>query len=295
MGDFIASMVSQYGAIAFDFAEWEVNAHPGRLQQLCEGLRNRGFQLKLWGEFTPSGSERRLFAAMAGCGRWSIQMGIESFSDALLRMMRKRQTVVDNIEAIRMALEENIDRVTFNLIAGFPGSRAVHVHQTRAMIRRLAHLLSDARVSLDVVPYVRFRREDEDETASRRETHYLPKSLRRGFPTQLRYDEKPSDEAPLWQEVQREIDSLETCEFVAFDTGQRVIVEDSRTDPRSQTLRGLEADILRLLLDHKRTRVQLSQILRKGIGEVSAALNGIQAAGLVAISGNVYAAIPTRG
>jgi len=295
VGDFIAGMVSQYAAIAFDFAEWEISSHPESLRKLCEGLTKRGLRLRLWGEFAPSETSRPLFAAMAGCGRWSIQMGVESFSDELLRMMKKRQTVVDNIEAIRMAIEENIGDVTFNLIAGFPGSRAPHVRQTKVMIRRLAHMLSDARVSVQIVPYMRFRRECEDETGSRRETHYLPKALRRHFPTQLLYDERPSDESAPWRAVQREIESLEACEFVAFETGKRIIVEDSRTDVRAQSLRGLEADILRLLLDHKRTRMELSQLLRRNAAEVSAALKSIQMAGLVANSGHLYASIPTRG
>jgi tRNA A37 methylthiotransferase MiaB len=156
-GAAVLHLASKFGVADFNFAEFEINSDPAELVDFCRRIGRRKATLQFWGEFTPANCSRELFAAMAACGRWCLQMGVESFADELLAAMQKRQTVVENIKAIRLALEEGIGLVMFNLIHGFPGTKPKHVKRTKRMIRRLEHLLADSRISVNVIPYTRCR------------------------------------------------------------------------------------------------------------------------------------------
>lgn len=69
-------------------------------------------------------------------GLSSVQIGIEALSNSLLNKMCKGTSVVDNIFALKTALENDI-RVDGNLILEFPGSTDLEVHETLAALDKI--------------------------------------------------------------------------------------------------------------------------------------------------------------
>lgn len=74
---------------------------------------------------------RQIFAAYRRGGLTTIQVGIESLSSSLLVKMKKGVTVIDNIAAMRDALENGLT-LEGNLITEFPGSTDAEVRETLA-------------------------------------------------------------------------------------------------------------------------------------------------------------------
>lgn len=290
----VTRLARDEGVAGFAFAEWEVNSDPARLSDFCERLASAKLRLDLWGEFSPANCTRELFTKMASVGRWSIQLGVESFSDDLLKLMRKRQRSVDNILAVRLALEEGIAVVHFNLIYGFPAESATHIRETRSLLRRISHLLSDSRVIVDLVPYSRVRRPGENGRGIAAETQYLPNALRDSFPTQCLPQRRNSRHLRLWRDVQQEIENLDPCCLCAFDIGTRVIIDDMDGQGRTVVLEGVDAAVLRCLLDKVCTRRQLASELSVSERDVSRSLGLLVAADVVWKSGSRYVALPIR-
>ena len=70
--------------------------------------------------------------------RW-IQPGIESFSDEILRIMKKGCTAIQNLQLLRWCNEMGI-HVAWNLLFGFPGEPPGHYDKAARLIPKLHHL-----------------------------------------------------------------------------------------------------------------------------------------------------------
>jgi ribosomal peptide maturation radical SAM protein 1 len=70
-----------------------------------------------------------IFSLYRGGGLSTIQVGIESLSNSLLKRMRKGSTVIENIATMRAAQEHNLE-LEGNLIIQFPGSTQSEVDET---------------------------------------------------------------------------------------------------------------------------------------------------------------------
>ena len=69
----------------------------------------------------------------------SIQPGIESLSDEVLRLMRKGVTAFQNIQLLRWCRELDIE-CAWNILAGFPGESPSEYERMATLIPSLAHL-----------------------------------------------------------------------------------------------------------------------------------------------------------
>jgi ribosomal peptide maturation radical SAM protein 1 len=69
----------------------------------------------------------------------TVQPGIESLSDNVLKLMRKGTTGLRNIELLKWCREYGVAPY-WNLLYGFPGETAADYEQTTAMIRAIWHL-----------------------------------------------------------------------------------------------------------------------------------------------------------
>lgn len=76
---------------------------------------------------------------MADAGVKCIQVGIESLSDPLLRLMRKGTTVAQNIQILKWAKQFGIE-VFWNLLCGFPGEDPAEYEAIQRLIPLLTHL-----------------------------------------------------------------------------------------------------------------------------------------------------------
>ena len=77
------------------------------------------------GDFTPDKLSRFLDA---GINRLSI--GVQSFDDGLLRLLGRRHTASDAVEAYRMALDAGFDNVSIDLMYGLPHQTIDHWRET---------------------------------------------------------------------------------------------------------------------------------------------------------------------
>jgi ribosomal peptide maturation radical SAM protein 1 len=78
-------------------------------------------------------------AALASAGVRNVQPGIESFSDNVLRLMRKGIRGIQNVQAIKWFAEYGID-ISYNILVGFPGERDDDYEEMIRLLPLLYHL-----------------------------------------------------------------------------------------------------------------------------------------------------------
>ncbi len=108
-----------YGATFIVFMDSLLNGIPRRLVEFCELLLSRSVDIR-WASFMRAQMDPKTAALLARAGCHDVFVGVESFSDETLELMRKRRTSADNIQAVEAFLEAGID-VTAGFVPGFPG------------------------------------------------------------------------------------------------------------------------------------------------------------------------------
>jgi hypothetical protein len=78
--------------------------------------------------------------ALAGAGFSAVQPGIESFDSALLRLMKKGVTGIQNVYCIKLGYIHRL-YIAYNVLFGFPGECADSYSATTPLISRLYHLI----------------------------------------------------------------------------------------------------------------------------------------------------------
>lgn len=119
-------LAQQYATLDFTFTD---NALPPKEAGIFfKEVAKKKLDLQFFGEIRVTDS-RKMFAAYQQGGLTTVQAGIESLSNSLLKRLRKGVSVIDNIEAMKTALEQGIT-LKGNLIIEFPGSTAAEVEET---------------------------------------------------------------------------------------------------------------------------------------------------------------------
>jgi ribosomal peptide maturation radical SAM protein 1 len=108
------------------------------LNTLFPKLKQSGLNLELFYE-VKANLRREQLAVLRDGGVRAIQPGIESFSDEVLRLMRKGCTGFQNIQLLRWSKELGIE-VAWNLLAGFPGESPGEYDRMARMVPLLTHL-----------------------------------------------------------------------------------------------------------------------------------------------------------
>jgi radical SAM superfamily enzyme YgiQ (UPF0313 family) len=117
--DQIERVKRDYGATFVIFMDSLLNGIPRRLVELCELLIKRSVDIR-WSSFMRAQMDADTAKLLARAGCHDVFIGVESFSDETLALMRKRRTRADNIQALEAFLQAGID-VTAGFIPGFPG------------------------------------------------------------------------------------------------------------------------------------------------------------------------------
>jgi ribosomal peptide maturation radical SAM protein 1 len=78
-------------------------------------------------------------AQMVAAGVTWVQPGFESFSDHVLRLMRKGTTALQNVATLKWPFEFGI-RISYNILVGFPGETEEDFDDLLRLISKLAHL-----------------------------------------------------------------------------------------------------------------------------------------------------------
>ena len=120
------------------------------IDSLFPRLAESGLELDLFYEVKANLRRDQLVKMYAG-GMRQIQPGIESFSDQVLKLMRKGVSGHQNIQLLRWAREVGID-CAWNLLGGFPNEDPAEYARMAALIPLLTHLdppCSAAQLRLD--------------------------------------------------------------------------------------------------------------------------------------------------
>lgn len=142
---------SKSAARAFSEFLYLMDTYPGCSINLVDNI----LDMKYFADFIPMLAERNhglnLFyevkanlskeqvRLLAQAGINEIQPGIESFSDNVLRIMRKGVTALQNIQLMKWCKELGV-KVYYNLIWGFPGEQRDDYLEMRRIIPLISHL-----------------------------------------------------------------------------------------------------------------------------------------------------------
>ena len=127
------------------FFDSSLNSDHGQFLGLLNELDDGGL---LWGcNLTPTPRIRGEVAQrMASAGCMGVNIGVESGSTAVRRLMAKPVPRIDVVEScIKELYAAGID-VSINLIVGYPGETENDFEETLRFLDRIAHLLSDVAV-----------------------------------------------------------------------------------------------------------------------------------------------------
>jgi ribosomal peptide maturation radical SAM protein 1 len=122
----VDQLVAKYRCL--DFAFTDNSLPPKEADRFFAATRKMGKDLRFFGEIRTLNNPEKYILYREG-GLNSVQVGIESFSNSLLKRMQKGVTVMDNIAAMKYAVEAGI-KLDGNLILEFPGSTEKEVEET---------------------------------------------------------------------------------------------------------------------------------------------------------------------
>jgi radical SAM superfamily enzyme YgiQ (UPF0313 family) len=132
----IAKHVSETGVKSFRFNDLLVNGDPVALEDLCDELIRLDLGIKWIALFQPRGDmSDELLHKMAAAGCYTVNMGVESGSDNVLKLMGKGFRVSDMEKVLRQTRSAGINTM-LNFIVGFPGETPSDARETMEFVRR---------------------------------------------------------------------------------------------------------------------------------------------------------------
>lgn len=137
VADGFEALSRRYNAERIWFMDSLLNAKIEPLRAFAEEVLRRGINVK-WGGFMRAQMDAETAALLKRAGCDFVFIGVESLSDETLRLMNKRRTEADNIQALRAFLGAGIRHVVAGFIPGFPGD-------TRERFLKTALVLSQIR------------------------------------------------------------------------------------------------------------------------------------------------------
>lgn len=109
-------------------------------------LAEKGFDYSLWYETRTTLTQKEV-QTMALAGVKLVQAGVESFSDHVLKLMKKGVTGLQNIQFIKWCQEAGI-KISYFILCGFPGELPEDYQKMAAMFPSLTHLCPPHRMQL---------------------------------------------------------------------------------------------------------------------------------------------------
>lgn len=130
------------------------------IKQVLPRLGQLGADLSIFYETKANLTKEQLLLMREG-GITSIQPGIESFSDAILRLMRKGVAGWQNVRLLKWCAQLGI-RVHWNILYGFPGEPPEEYARMAAQVPALIHLSPPHLVRLQVQRYSPYHQSPAD-------------------------------------------------------------------------------------------------------------------------------------
>ncbi|MGI6711605.1 MAG: RiPP maturation radical SAM C-methyltransferase [Bacillota bacterium] len=283
------------------------------VDDFCTKMKELDYDIELFYEIRVDMTKEQL-KNLKDAGVCRVQPGIESFSTAVLKRMRKGTTVLKNIQFLRWAAEIGLETV-YNLLAGFPDEEPGWYFEMAQIIPKIYHL-NPPKQNVQMIEMHRFSpfyvehgltQKDEcfvradycynypDQMVDLLKTGYFFHTLYEAANPNREHIKKVKEAVEPWIE-KRANHMLPTFNY-AIGPGY-LKVTDMRDDKgRFITLRDLYQDIL-LLCDQIQHREVLKRDLARkrpddvGSGLVDRAINELLEKDLLISEGNMLLTLP---
>lgn len=246
-------------------------------------------------------------ALLAAAGVRKIQPGVESLDSAILKLMRKGCTLMQNVQTLKIAAEAGV-YVEWNFLYGFPQETDAHYERQAAIIPLLRHLNAPSaltRVRADrFSPYFatpqQFGLRLTPLSAYEQIYPFDVSVIRRlAYHFTMHSDELLAAEQ-YTQVARRRIEEWHSEQKDAFlfltDYNSRIEVQDGRSigAPKPHTVTGAAAEVLRACWKI-RSRQEISRLVaHRGEAEIDSALVELRERGLTLQEGGQIISLPLR-
>jgi len=206
---------------------------------LLPALAARKLDVSLFYE-TKSNLRKEQVRLLRDAGVTTIQPGIESFSDRVLKQMRKGVTGLQNVQLLKWCKEIGVEPL-WNILLGFPGESPDDYRHMAELTTRVCHLPGPAGVTAIRLDRFSPNFNESDRLGFARvrplpfyEFIYdLPEPARRNLAYYFAYDYKaPQDVARYAEPLVRRVHAWRTtwrhAELVSVDLDDRLVVFDTR-------------------------------------------------------------------
>jgi ribosomal peptide maturation radical SAM protein 1 len=272
-------------------------------QEFIPALAKRNVELGLMYE-TKANLRKDQVRALRAANVRAIQPGIESFSDAVLKLMRKGVSALQNIQLLKWCRELGIEPA-WNVLWGFPREPAAEYERMARLVPLLTHLqppISFSDIRMDRFSPNHFDADklgftDVTPLPSYRHIYALPAEAiaNLAYYFTFRYAEPQRPETYVrpfrkalrtWQRVHR------TSALFFADDGENLVLCDLRPIAKKHftTLRGIDRLLYRAC-DAAADIRQLADSCGVSQGEVTERLQPLVDAGLVIVDGMRYLAL----
>lgn len=138
-------LVEKFGIRSIFFYDDNFPVNKKRVVAICEGIRNNDWNLKWSCCSNVKMLNRDLLEVMKDSGCVSIDFGVESGSDKILKNINKPQTTDDIIETFDLVHKAGIATRAY-LMVGCPGENKATIDETIELVGRIKPLSSGAKI-----------------------------------------------------------------------------------------------------------------------------------------------------
>ncbi|MEI6851622.1 MAG: radical SAM protein, partial [Bacteroidota bacterium] len=169
-------------------------------------------------EIIPFGMDAQFYKRLALAGFRMVQIGGESFSDSLIRKMKKQNSFSDNLLGYKCCIKYGIRAEGSNIITGIPGETVADINECMANIPFLRFFLGTNLITFDESPFSleklsKFYKELEKDEIDKYMSHFIYSMLPLGVKEKMeRFDffsfkKHPTPHARLWKKFFKTLES----------------------------------------------------------------------------------------
>jgi ribosomal peptide maturation radical SAM protein 1 len=134
--DELLELTDRYGSRKFLIVDYILDWR--YFAEVLPRLRDAGQELRLFCE-TKANLRKEEVRVLREAGFVSVQAGVESLSDPILKLIRKGVTAFQNIRLLKWCAESNV-RLYWNIVYGLPGEPPAEYARMADIMRSLVHL-----------------------------------------------------------------------------------------------------------------------------------------------------------
>lgn len=269
--------------------------------ELSEYLEGRGLSFH-FAEFRAERMEKEVLESLSRFGKWEspFQVGIETFSDRVLHLMKKGVTALKNVEVLKMVAELGIP-LQFNLFTCYPDMMIDDLMENLRVMDFITHLLVCD--NIEIYPGEFYLPTDcpvfqnIDRYGLKRDTKSIFSDIFEGFPMpsysnypypyEFDNDEEQFRIAHTIREKVEEIKSKDPLEnFMYYKSSSDGLEIERCSEGRrtSHTLASAEKEIYLAAIERSQRRSKVSEKLGISAADVCSILDDFERGGLILYS-----------